>query len=117
MVIMKKVPILLSKHRFRIFLDVIPVSFHPLSGPMEVLKVQRLVPAGRLPLLCALTTLLALLPSALCTLRSQAGPGGYGWGCRVFKLISVYLYIAKNNDKYFFQAILLGAPKFETHPG
>ena len=42
----------------------------------QVLKVQRLVPAGRLPLLCALTTLIALLPSALCTLRRQAGPGG-----------------------------------------
>eukprot|EP00438_Fugacium_kawagutii_P014578 Skav210156 [mRNA] locus=scaffold1811:19851:26076:+ [translate_table: standard] len=31
-----------------------------------VLKVQRLVPPGRLPFLCALTTLIALLPSALC---------------------------------------------------
>ncbi|CAJ1406044.1 unnamed protein product, partial [Effrenium voratum] len=43
-----------------------------------VVKIQRLLPAHLVPPLCALCTLLALLPSALCTLRRSAGAGTFG---------------------------------------
>eukprot|EP00439_Symbiodinium_sp_Y106_P045532 s4048_g5.t2 len=82
-------PWLLSAHPFAAVLQVLHRMFPFARGLYEdkvanfwcsisvVLKVHRLLPAAHVPRLCAAATLLALLPSALCSLRRRAGPGSF----------------------------------------